>query len=123
MVEQKDAIESALVKYKPLLAKISLGGVVGYSAGYATKKIGRVVLFVAGVGFMVSQSLVYAGYLEIDWMKVTDDAIKSVDTDGDGKLTTDDVKTYWKRFRELMTRKLPNAGGFSLGFLMGVKSG
>ena len=33
------------------------------------------------------------------------------------------LQTYWKKFKALMTNKIPSAGGFSFGFLYGVRYG
>lgn len=83
MVENKpDAVETALDKLKPILSKLSFGAVMGYTSGYATKKIGKAAAFVVGLGFIILQSLAVAGYIEIDWMKIKDSAIQTVDTVG-----------------------------------------
>ena len=42
---------------------------------------------------------------------------------GDGKIDVEDAKVYWRKLRALLTNKFPDAAGFSLGFLYGVKSG
>jgi uncharacterized membrane protein (Fun14 family) len=81
MVENKpDAVETALDRLKPIFTKLSFGAIMGYTSGYATKKVGKFAAFVVGVGFVALQSLAMAGYIEIDWMKVKDDAFKKVDT-------------------------------------------
>jgi uncharacterized membrane protein (Fun14 family) len=43
--------------------------------------------------------------------------------DNDGKLTSKDMKEYWRRFKDIMITRLPGAGGFSMGFAFGVKHG
>lgn len=124
MVQNKpDAVEAAIEKLKPILSKLSFGAIMGYTSGYATKKVGKVAAFVVGAGFIFLQSLAVAGYIEIDWMKIKDSAIKKCDTDGDGELGVSDLKEYWRRFRNVLTSKLPDGAGFSLGFLYGVKHG
>ena len=83
MVETKkpeDAVEAALEKLKPILSKLSFGVFAGYTSGYATKKIGKIAAVLVGVGFIFLQSLAAAGYIEIDWLKVQDTAVKSIDT-------------------------------------------
>ena len=45
----------------------------------------------------------------------------SIDQDGDGELTTADLKNYWITVKKVLTNKIPSAGGFSIGFLYGVK--
>jgi uncharacterized membrane protein (Fun14 family) len=81
MVENKpdDAIERALEQLKPILSKLSFGMFAGYTSGYATKKIGKVAAVLVGVGFIFLQSLAAAGYIEIDWLKVQDTAVKRMD--------------------------------------------
>lgn len=89
----------------------------------ALKKIGKAVAFVIGVGFIGVQSAVHAGYINVDWGKIQEDAIKPIDTTGDGKLDIEDAKVWWKKLKALLTKELPGAGGFSLGFLTGVRYG
>jgi hypothetical protein len=43
--------------------------------------------------------------------------------DGDGQFTAADAKVYWRKFKALLTNKLPDGAGFSLGFLFGIKHG
>ena len=42
---------------------------------------------------------------------------------GDGKLDVEDAKAWWRKVKALLTHKVPSAGGFSLGFLYGVRYG
>eukprot|EP00548_Thalassiothrix_antarctica_P001328 CAMPEP_0194145818 /NCGR_PEP_ID=MMETSP0152-20130528/18852_1 /TAXON_ID=1049557 /ORGANISM="Thalassiothrix antarctica, Strain L6-D1" /LENGTH=138 /DNA_ID=CAMNT_0038846165 /DNA_START=43 /DNA_END=459 /DNA_ORIENTATION=- len=135
MSERKYPIDDELEKYKPLVIKLSLGAAVGYSTGYVTRKLVKGATIVAGAGFMILQSLVYAGYIEIFWdkvaddaikvidsvkNKVADDAIKVIDSDGDGKITANDIKTYFEKFQTIITSKIPDVSGFYLGFLYGA---
>ena len=72
------------------------------------------------LGFMLVQTAVYSGYVDVDWKKVQDDVAKKADVNKDGKLTGEDLKGYWRKVKEILTKNVPNAGGFSLGFLYGV---
>lgn len=76
----EDALETALEKLKPILSKLSFGMFAGYTSGYATKKIGKIAAVLVGVSFIFLQSLAAAGYIEIDWLKVQDTAVKKMDT-------------------------------------------
>ena len=38
----------------------------------------------------------------------------------DGEITIEDAKKYWHKVKKLLTNKIPDAGGFSLGFLYGI---
>jgi hypothetical protein len=35
----------------------------------------------------------------------------------------EDAKAWWKKLKARLTQELPGAGGFSLGFLCGVRYG
>jgi uncharacterized membrane protein (Fun14 family) len=82
MVEHKDTdpVEQALEKLKPVLQQVSFGSVVGYCSGTALKKIGKAMAFVIGVGFISLQSAANAGYIDVNWGKLQEDAIKPIDT-------------------------------------------
>jgi uncharacterized membrane protein (Fun14 family) len=83
MVENKedpDPVEAALDKLKPVLSQVSFGSVVGYCSGMALKKVGKAFAFVIGVGFIGVQSAVHAGYIQVDWGKISKDAFKPLDT-------------------------------------------
>lgn len=118
-----DPTLKAIDLLKPILAKISFGTIMGYCSGYTFKKVGKVAAVVLGAGFVTIQTCVSYGYLDVDWDKVKDDAVKRVDTDGDGQLTTEDLKAYWKKLKTLLQNEIPSSGGFSLGFLYGIKHG
>jgi FUN14 domain-containing protein 1 len=75
-----DPVESALDKLKPILSQVSFGSVLGYCSGMSLKKLGKAAAFVIGVGFIGVQSAVHAGYINVNWTKIKDDAIKPLDT-------------------------------------------
>jgi uncharacterized membrane protein (Fun14 family) len=74
-VSTPDAVEGALDSLKPLVTKVSLGGVMGYCSGMALKKVGKALAFVVGLGFVAVQSAAYAGYIQVNWGKIADDSI------------------------------------------------
>lgn len=81
MVEnKKDPVEAAIDKLKPMLQQLSFGGVMGYCSGMALKKVGKALAFVVGVGFVGLQLTVSAGYIDVDWGKIKDDALKPLDS-------------------------------------------
>uniref|UniRef100_A0A7S1Z4Q8 Uncharacterized protein n=1 Tax=Trieres chinensis TaxID=1514140 RepID=A0A7S1Z4Q8_TRICV len=118
--DASDAISKALDKMKPAMSKMTFGAFVGYCSGVAAKKVGKAIAAAIGMGFIALQGAVYTGYVEVDWKKVQNDAVTKIDTDADGKITIDDAKTYWQKLKKILTNKVPDAGGFSLGFLYGV---
>jgi len=53
---------------------------MGYCSGMAFRRVGRALGVVIGVGFMGVQAAAASGYIDVDWNKVKDDAIKPFDT-------------------------------------------
>ena len=88
MVENKDPMEKAIDKMKPILAQLSFGSVMGYCSGMALKKVGKAVAFVVGIGFVGLQTAVSMGYIDVDWSKVKNDALKPLDIVSIWKATT-----------------------------------
>lgn len=119
--KNEDPVKAMLEKAQPIIAKLGFGSVVGYCSGMALKKIGKAVAFVIGIGFIGIQAAVSAGYIEVDWNKVKDDAIHQIDTNNDGKLDEKDLQTYWEKVKTVLMNGIPDAGGFSLGFFYGVR--
>ena len=74
-----DPMTVAIETAKPILAKASFGSVVGFCSGYAVKQAGKLTAVVLGTGFIALQTLASLGYIDVNWTKVKDDAIKSVD--------------------------------------------
>ena len=62
------------------LNQLGFGGVMGLCSGMAFRRVGRAFGVVVGLGFMGAQAAQSTGYLDIDWNKVKDDAIKPLDT-------------------------------------------
>ena len=42
---------------------------------------------------------------------------------GDGKLDMDDAQIHWANMQKILTNKIPSAGGFGAGFLLGARRG
>ena len=82
-----DPMVMAIEKARPIIAKVSFGSVMGFCSGYAVKQAGKVAALVLGTGFIALQTCVSYGYIEVDWVKVKDDAIKKVDTVSAQKFT------------------------------------
>eukprot|EP00600_Ochromonadales_sp_CCMP1393_P004545 CAMPEP_0174967920 /NCGR_PEP_ID=MMETSP0004_2-20121128/7846_1 /TAXON_ID=420556 /ORGANISM="Ochromonas sp., Strain CCMP1393" /LENGTH=160 /DNA_ID=CAMNT_0016217095 /DNA_START=161 /DNA_END=643 /DNA_ORIENTATION=+ len=118
-----DAVDGLIDQYMPILQKLGFGGIMGVCTGVALKRLGNNVAAVLGVGFVCLQGLSYYGYIQIDYGKVQEDAKKLADADGDGKLTSNDLKMIWAQVKHFLTYNLPSAGGFSAGFAMGLYYG
>ena len=123
MTEKKDVIETLIEKSKPVIGNLTFGCVMGYCSGVALQKVGKALAVVVGMGFVGLQGAAHLGYIQIDWEKIRISVVNSMDQNKDGKINTEDVKVYWKQFKKVMVHRVPSAGGFSLGFLYGVRSG
>lgn len=75
-----DQVSEIIKANGPAMNQLGFGGVMGYCSGMAFRRVGRVVGVVIGVGFMGAQAAAASGYVDIDWNKVKDDAIKQIDT-------------------------------------------
>jgi uncharacterized membrane protein (Fun14 family) len=120
---KEDPVETAIDALKPVLANVGFGAVMGFCSGYAMKQVGKALAFVVGVSFIGLQAAASTGYIHVDWTKVRDDVAKKMDANGDGTFDAEDAKRWWRSFKTIMTSQLPSAGGFSFGFLYGVRSG
>ena len=74
-----DAVMEYLKKAQPAMGEIGFGGVMGYCSGMAFRKAGRAAAVVLGGGFVAAQVATSYGYLNVDWEKVKDDAIRPLD--------------------------------------------
>ena len=118
-----DAVESAITKLAPYLNQIGFGTVAGFCSGYVMKKVGQIAAFLVGVGFIGFQVVKYYSgeekLVDMDMLKA--EAEKRLDVDGDGKFDSNDVIILWKKWKNILTNNIPNASGFSAGFLLGLR--
>lgn len=56
----------------------------------------------------------------MNFKKIEEDIKNAADLDGDGKLTTNDLKIALKRFLAIIGDKVPNAAGFAAAYLLGL---
>jgi uncharacterized membrane protein (Fun14 family) len=95
----------------PLLSELgglTFGGIAGFASGFALKKMFKMILIIGGVLFIVVQLFSYTDILAINWHKIqfVVDKIKHLDT---------------KHYLPILTAHLPTAGGFLVGFVLGLK--
>lgn len=91
-----------------------------YIVGYAIKEIGKAAAAAIGTVFVIGQVAASYGYIEINWKKMNQHVVGALDTNEDGKITKDDLKKWWKKFKTMMEYNLPSSGGFGIGFFLGV---
>ena len=97
---------------KPYLPDLSVGAVLGFAAGYAVKKVGKVALFALGAIFILIQVLAYAGLLTVNWVKVQALAEPWLRTGGEHF-------SAW--FMRVVQTNLPFGGAFVAGLLIGLR--
>ncbi len=100
---------------QPFIGQLTFGGLAGFATGYALKKIGKVLAVILGIGFLSLQLLAYAGYIQIDWTRIQQDV--------DPLLDQARLQGLWNQLLEVLTFNLPFAGGFTAGFVLGLKRG
>lgn len=120
--DDEDGLGAILAASKPFLKKLSFSSLMGYCSAVTTKTVGKGVAFCVGLGFVFIQTLVFKGFINVDWKKVEEKVVEAVDADKDGKITEQDVRIYWKKVKKILTNNVPDATGFGLGFLYGLKS-
>jgi len=95
-------------------AGLGFGGLAGFSAGFALKRVGRLIALLVGLFFIGVQTLAYYGYLQVDWVGL-ERAISPA-------LTPEATNSLGRRLLEVLTYNLPFAAGFVPGFWMGLRA-
>ncbi|CAM9998719.1 unnamed protein product [Ectocarpus sp. 12 AP-2014] len=103
--------------------QISFGFGMGVCCGFAAKKTAKVALVGAGLAFGSLQLLSYMGYIELDYTKIEDEVMNSLDLDKNGKVDTDDLQELWNRAMKVLSYNLPTGSGFVAGALLGARMG
>ncbi|WP_425146882.1 FUN14 domain-containing protein [Deinococcus sp.] len=63
-------VQSLLNALLPLLPDLSLGAILGFCAGYAIKRLGRMTALLVGLLFLAVQIMAWQGLLTLHWDKV-----------------------------------------------------
>ena len=92
------------------MSQISFGGVLGFCSGLAVKEIGKTAAMTVGGLFLIAQLAASKGYIDIKWKNVRQDLIQYVDTDGDGKITKNDLKEWARKALAVLKYNLPSSG-------------
>ncbi|KAL7509447.1 hypothetical protein ACHAXN_006908 [Cyclotella atomus] len=115
-----DRVTQLIEASKPILKKLTFSSFMGYCGGITAKKVGKGMAMVIGIAFFGLQGLAYKGLIDIDWKKVQDSAVSTIDTNNNGEIDAEDLKTYWTKLKRILTKNMPDATGFSLGFFYGL---
>ena len=120
-VDDENDLNTILSHYRPLIQQFSLSSLLGYCSAVSAKRIGKALAFVGGLAFVSMQALVHRGYITVDWKKIEKSVKDSLDTNEDGEITEKDLQLYWERVKTFMTENIPDASGFGVGFMLGLR--
>ena len=96
-----------------LLFQLGGGGVLGFAAGYAAKKLLKLILIVVGIFTMGLLALEYKGWISIHYDAIAR-SIEEALTGAAGSAAS--LKSH-------ILANVPFAGSFLLGFALGFKMG
>ncbi len=99
----------------PWVEQIGVGAVAGFVAGYAVKKVGKVVALVLGILFIAVQLLAWSGFVSVNWSVVQERV--------DPLLTGDSLRGTWQGLLALLTYNVPFAAAFVPAFVIGLRRG
>ena len=77
--DDEDGLGAILAASKPFLKKLSFSSFMGYCSAVTTKAVGKGVAFCVGLGFVFIQTLVFKGFINVDWKKVEEKVVEAVD--------------------------------------------
>lgn len=120
------AFDAALsrINVEELGLQLTLGSVAGFCSGYALKKVSKAAAIAVGVGFVGLQLLRYNGIIsDVDWGHVEESLVRALDTDGDGKLTLNDLRTHLIRTVGVLGFNIPSGAAFGGAFILGLRYG
>ena len=112
-VGMPDLFDSAQLTY--LGGQLSVGALLGYSAGYAINVTAHVAAYFVGIVFISIQYLSWRGMVKVQWQEILDQAEKALDRDGDGKFDISDAKIWWNDLLTILTWNMPGGSGFLFG--------
>ncbi|HET8985926.1 MAG TPA: FUN14 domain-containing protein [Trueperaceae bacterium] len=104
-----------LTSVLPWVQQLTFGAVAGFIAGYALKKVGKVVAIVLGLLFVALQLLAWSGFISVDWGVIQ----RQVDP----LLEGESLQRSWRGLLAMLTYNIPFAAAFVPAFILGVRRG
>jgi uncharacterized membrane protein (Fun14 family) len=99
----------------PYLGQLSFGALAGFMAGYALKKVGKVVAIILGLLFITLQLLAYFDMITINWLAVQNRV--------DPMLESEALNSGWRRLLDILTHQFVAAAAFIPAFILGLQRG
>jgi uncharacterized membrane protein (Fun14 family) len=108
-------VDVDLASWWPLASQLGVGLVAGFAAGYALKKVGKLLAVAVGLLFVVVQVLAWQGFLTVNWGEV--------EARVDPLLEVDSLESGWRALVDVLTYNLAFAGAFVPGLILGIRRG
>ncbi|HRN19572.1 MAG: FUN14 domain-containing protein [Trueperaceae bacterium] len=99
----------------PWLQQIAFGAVAGFVAGFALKKVGKLVALALGLLFVAIQLLAWSGFVTVDW--------GAVQASVDPLLETSSLERAWRSLLSVLAYNIPFAAAFVPAVVIGIKRG
>ncbi len=99
----------------PFVEQLGFGALAGFAAGYALKKVGKLLAVLVGLLFVVLQVLAYYGFVSVNWTVVQSQV--------DPLLSADSLGGAWRAALGVLTYNLAFAAAFVPAFVWGLKRG
>jgi len=61
--------------------------------------------------------------LQVDWSAVEERLVRTLDTDGDGRITQADLKNHFDRAMAILGFNLPSGAAYATAFVLGLRYG
>lgn len=98
-----------------MIQQLGVGGVLGALAGYAVKKVAKVVAVLLGLLFVIVQLLAFHKMITINWGNIAHALQPHMTASGAGHAAT----SLWK----VLLYNVPFGAAFGFGFYFGLKKG
>lgn len=105
------APSSLAVPLQAALPDLSLGAVLGLACGLALRVAARALLVCVGLLFIAVQLLAWAGIVTVDWLRLEM-------LSGPWFRAAPEL---WRELLHVLTDRLPFAGAFGVGLLVGLR--
>lgn len=109
LVEEKPVSVSTNDPVRSIAEQLGVGGVLGFTTGFAIRKLGRIVAFFVGTEICILQYLAYRQWLVMDWRRIAKDLQPKLD------------RSVWRAGVDIVLYKLPFASAFSAGMAAGLR--
>ena len=106
---------ASLETFAPYLQQLSFGAIAGFVAGYALKKVGKVLAIALGLLFVILQILAYYGFVTINWLEVQNRVNPVLEGESANKL--------WQSLVNILTYNITFAAAFIPGLILGLRRG